>query len=124
MHGNSLSRWVNRDIWQHYDFRDFGLIGEGYLSVPLDKMLYLSDTGRTWSGKHKVKDHVNPEEQKRIESTDDLIAVVKAGDAERICIVAHPNRWSQHFTFWLRQYAFDTAANLLKALARPLLSRG
>jgi hypothetical protein len=123
MHGNSLTRWVNRDLWQRYDFRDFGLIGEGYLSVPLDKMLYLSDTGRTWSGKHKVKDHVNKNNTIHIKSTSDLIDVIKAGEADHICIVAHPNRWSKHFTYWLRQYAFDTTANLVKVLAKPLLSR-
>ncbi len=35
MHGNPFSKWDNRDLWKHYDFRVFGILGEAYLSVDL-----------------------------------------------------------------------------------------
>ena len=32
MHGSPLSKYDNRDLWTRYDFRDFGIVGEAYLS--------------------------------------------------------------------------------------------
>ena len=124
MHGNPFTRWINRDLWNRYDFKDFGLLGEDYLSIPLDKMLYLSDTGRTWSGKQEVKDYVNKNVKVQIKSTSGLIDVINAGEVDHICIVAHPSRWSKHFTYWLREYAFDTVVNLAKTLLSPWLRKG
>ena len=46
MHGNPLSKWVNKDIWKKYDFKDFGIIGEPYLSIDFDRVAYFTDTGR------------------------------------------------------------------------------
>lgn len=33
MHGMPLSKYDNRDLWNTYDFRDFGILGEAYLSA-------------------------------------------------------------------------------------------
>jgi hypothetical protein len=33
MHGKSLSRWTNKDVWDKYDFNDFDIIGEPYLYI-------------------------------------------------------------------------------------------
>ena len=51
MHGNPLTSWDNRDLWKKYDFRDYGITGEAYLSIDYDKVMYFTDTGRSWSGK-------------------------------------------------------------------------
>ena len=60
MHGNPLKPWSNRDLWQKYDFRDFGLTGEPYLSIDYNKVFYLTDTGRTWADlKIRVKDTID-----------------------------------------------------------------
>jgi hypothetical protein len=32
MHGNPLTRWDNRDLWREHDLRDYGVLGEAYLS--------------------------------------------------------------------------------------------
>ena len=48
MHGKPLSKWNNLDLWKKYDFRDFHVIGESYLSFDFDRMLYLTDTGNCW----------------------------------------------------------------------------
>ncbi len=50
MHGSPLSRWDSRILWKYYDYHDFGIIGEPYFDVDFNKVLYLTDTGRRWTG--------------------------------------------------------------------------
>jgi hypothetical protein len=50
MHGSPMSKWDSRLLWKYYDYRDFGIIGEPYFDVNFSRMLYLTDTGRTWCG--------------------------------------------------------------------------
>jgi len=98
MHGNPLSPWDNRDLWNKYNFKDFGIIGEPYLSIDYETVFYLTDTGRSWNSRFSVKDVVDanvnhaPEELK---STDDVIQMIIKSNVERMCIVAHPERWSE-----------------------------
>ncbi len=59
MHGSPLSKHDNRDIWKTYDYRKYGIIGEPYLDLDFNNMLYLTDTGRMWDGdKVSVRDKV------------------------------------------------------------------
>ena len=51
MHGNPLSKWTNKDVWAKYDFNDFDIIGEPYLSIDFDRVAYFTDTGRSWMQK-------------------------------------------------------------------------
>jgi len=48
MHGSPLSKWDNRDLWETYDYRDYGIIAEPYFDVDFNEVLYLTDTGRRW----------------------------------------------------------------------------
>ncbi len=50
MHGSPLSKYDNRLIWQKYDYRKLGIIGEPYFDIDFSKVLYLTDTGRRWDG--------------------------------------------------------------------------
>ncbi|MCJ7448578.1 MAG: hypothetical protein MUO72_12890 [Bacteroidales bacterium] len=50
MHGSPMSRWDSRLLWEYYDYRDYGIIGEPYFDVDFSSMLYLTDTGRSWRG--------------------------------------------------------------------------
>jgi hypothetical protein len=54
MHGRSLSRYDNRDLWKRYDFNEFGFVGETYLSIK--DVNYFSDTGRSWNWENKMRD--------------------------------------------------------------------
>jgi len=59
MHGSPLSKYDNRDIWNKYDYKKLGLIGEPYFDIDFSKVLYLTDTGRCWDGdKVSVRDKV------------------------------------------------------------------
>jgi hypothetical protein len=123
MHGNPLSKWVNKDLWKQYDFSDFGIIGEPYLSIDYTKVLYLTDTGRRWNSKFSVKDVVgaNSQREEKIKSTDGVISMINKGDSEQMCVLAHPERWSDGFGAWLKELAWQNVKNIGKAI---LVKRG
>jgi hypothetical protein len=50
MHGSPLSKYDNRILWEKYNYRDFGIIGEPYFDINFEEVLYLTDTGRRWDG--------------------------------------------------------------------------
>jgi hypothetical protein len=116
MHGNPLARWSNRDLWGEYDFRDFGLIGEPYLSIDYNKVLYLSDTGRTWNNSWcSVKDIIINNNSGNINSTDDIISLIKNKNVNQICISLHPNRWHDNIDAWLIELLWQNVKNIGKA---------
>lgn len=117
MHGNPLTRWDNRDLWKHYDFKDFGIIGEAYLSIDYDDVVYFSDTGRTWAGKrYRVKDFVGASSDSfDVRSTDDLIDLINEGSVERMCVLSHLDQWSDGYLSWVRTWAERSVRNFVKA---------
>jgi hypothetical protein len=116
MHGNPLSKWVNKDLWKKYDFKDFGIIGEPYLSIDYTKVLYLTDTGRGWNSKFSVKDVVdaNTPRNEKIKSTDDVIRTSNEGQVDQMCILTHPERWSDNFGAWIKELAWQNVKNVGK----------
>ncbi len=123
MHGNPLASWSNRDLWEDYDFRDFGLIGEPYFSLDYSRVLYLTDTGRTWADrKIRVKDVLNEcsggsnsRLACKVRTTDDVIRLVKSREFAQICILAHPNRWCDGMSGWTKELVMQNVKNVGKA---------
>jgi hypothetical protein len=138
MHGNPLKPWSNRDLWQKYDFRDFGLTGEPYLSIDYNKVFYLTDTGRTWADlKIRVKDTIDrpvdkskdksrdkfganikadpKADHRAISSTDDVIHLIQSENVSQICLLVHPNRWCEDFGGWTKELLFQNVKNVGKA---------
>lgn len=115
MHGSSYSKWNNRDLWGKYDFRKFGLIGEVYLSIDYDKVIYLNDTGRTWdSQRYNLRDKVDKNKTFQIETTDDLVSFLKARTVSQLCLQTHPDRWADSKIEWIEVFLFDFLINQVK----------
>ncbi|MHB8104698.1 MAG: glycosyltransferase family 2 protein [Dehalococcoidales bacterium] len=122
MHGNPLTKWDNRDLWSKYNFTSYGLLGEAYLS--LNNVVYLSDTGRTWGAKYKVKDwlpsaaHDNSKNVGilAVTSTDSLIELIKSDVIGPVYILVHPERWSDNLIGWITDLVADTGVNLAKRI--------
>jgi hypothetical protein len=106
MHGKPLSRWNNLDLWQQYDFHDYGLIGEPYLSLDFDKILYLTDTGNCWDGdRYSIRDSVKSKFSYNIHTTFDLIAHLEKGLLpQQIMLNVHPARWNDNLLQWVVRY--------------------
>ena len=118
MHGNPLTPHDNRDMWgDPPEFAEFDLLGEAYLSMDFADVTYFSDTGRTWlDGALKVKDHTMGEGDKgvQVDTTHDLIRLLRRGEVDRACLLVHPDRWSSSTAEHVAQSVKDTAINAAK----------
>ena len=57
MHGSPLSKWDSRLLWERFDYRDYGIVGEPYFDMDFGRVAYYMDTGRRWDGeKMSVRD--------------------------------------------------------------------
>lgn len=123
MHGNPLTKWDNRDLWKKYDFKHYGVLGEAYLSLH-DNIPYFTDTGRTWGYKYKIKDRFQNEMSSnlKVNTTDELIQLIRSGNGGNIYLLVHPNRWGKKPLEWLSNRVFDLAANIVMKLLYSLRS--
>jgi hypothetical protein len=108
MHGNPLTKYDNKTIWQKRSLADFGLLGEPYLSLNYIKFAYFSDSGRTWEHTtKKVKDKVATHQYVLPKNTDELIEIINTGELPNICILTHPERWSKNMLDYSKRYLID-----------------
>lgn len=110
-----FTHWSSRDLWTEYNFKDFGILGEAYLSIDFNKILYLSDTGRSWdSTRYKIKDLVEVSNglhnQIKVKHTDDIINLINEGNIN-MCILVHANQWKDNFREWLKWLLFQHVRN-------------
>lgn len=117
MHGNPLSKFDNRDLWQKYNYKDYAILGEAYLSLR-DNVAYFSDTGRTWDNRYKIKDHLLhsmiKKENIKIKTSDDLIRLVGSKKIDQICILSHPERWNNNLIWWSGYFVIDKLVQVIK----------
>jgi hypothetical protein len=120
MHGSPMSKWDNRDLWKKYDYRGFGIIAEPYFDVDFNEVFYLTDTGRRWDGNNfSVRDKVDKQwcVNRKLKSTMDIIAAVKAGDLpDKIMITTHPQRWDGLLIPWTKELVWQNIKNMIKQL--------
>lgn len=122
MHGNPMSRYDDRDLWNHYDFRDFRIDGEAYLTLQDAGLQYFTDTGRSWNGKHSVRD-VMPGATAtlyQVGTTDDLIKWIGSATKECLYLTIHPERWAANEKERIAQSILDLIINSGKII----ISRG
>jgi hypothetical protein len=100
MHGSSGSHVDNRDMWKTYSFKDFGLLGEPYISLDFNDVLYLSDTSKRWNGSTiALRDKVESQYAFSFTTTWDIINnIPKLPD--HIMLTIHPEYWAD--SFWGR----------------------
>ena len=118
MHGNPLTPWDGKDIWSLFDFRDFGILGEAFLSCK-DISLYLTDTGRNWNGNNNFKDRVKVQnEDANFKSTLDVIRFLNNNSYSNIYFNCHPERWGPGVWGWskalMRDHLFIFGKKVLK----------
>lgn len=115
MHGRPMSRQNNADIWNVYDLRSFGIIGDAFLSIDYKDIYYFTDTGRTWSDTYvNIRDRVNSGLKAPISSTKDLIKFILENKSKKVAIVTHPERWDNNYGLWTISLIKDNIFNLGK----------
>jgi hypothetical protein len=115
MHGRPFSPHDNREIWKTYDFREAGIRGEAYLSLDYSRIAYFTDTGRAWNNtRFNIRDKVAGPPLPEFKTTPEMIRYLEIGDWPIICILTHPNRWSDHFLGWTFNLISDWTINIAK----------
>jgi hypothetical protein len=123
MHGSPRSKWDSKDLWKHYNYRDFGIIGEPYFDVNFDEVFYLTDTGRCWDGwKVSVRDKV-PKQEEWIKqglvfrTTDDIIRAANENRLpDKIMMTFHPQRWTNAPLQWMKELVMQRVKNVAKGI--------
>ena len=124
MHGAPTSQWDGRDLWEHYDYKQLGIVGEPYFDVDFSEVFYLTDTGRRWDGyKVSVRDKIPLYQDQWTEQglvyrrTQAIIRAVKEDRLPpRIMITTHPQRWNSRPIPWLMELVLQTIKNAIKRL--------
>lgn len=97
MHGSPLSPYDNRNLWDKYDYNNYEIIGEAYLSI--SNVRYFSDTGRNWNDRNSLRDNLSGINQvfrnkDLLQSTDDLISYLQNNFDSDVYLTVHPERWA------------------------------
>lgn len=117
MHGSPLSSHDPRGIWAASKWEDYGLLGEAFLS--LDPIEYFSDTGRSWGAKNKLRDLTTGSDHS-VNTTDELIRVLRSGDRPAVHLLVHPERWSPDAASWAKAAARDVVFNAGKRVLKTI----
>jgi hypothetical protein len=126
MHGSPLSKFDNREIWKHYDYRSLGIIAEPYFDLNFNETYYLTDTGRCWDGqKVSVRDKAASFNQctnldfinRAYHSTFDIISDIRTNKLPmQVMMNFHPQRWTDNVVEWYTEYYLQNVKNQIKRL--------
>jgi hypothetical protein len=116
MHGSPLRPWNNFDLWQTYDFEDYGILGDAVLSIKTQDLYYFTDTGRCWDASRcNIRDHMaSRKPPRKIHTTDDLIHFLEKRPDCPVYVNAHPNRWASNWLTWSVGAVSDWVINWVK----------
>lgn len=114
MHGSPRSNYDNKIIWEKYDYRDLGIIGEPYLDINFDIFAYFTDTGRRWNAdKISIRDKVKSKYHFNLKTTHQMIDNIETLP-EKLMINIHTNRWSDFGIDWTRELVVQNLKNIVK----------
>lgn len=116
MHGNPISRYDNKIMWDDYDYKMLGIVGEPYFDINWNDFGYLTDTGRHWNKEiGNIRDKVNSRFKLKFKSTNDMIKNIdKLPD--KIMFTIHPERWSDNLWIWTKQLIAQNFKNIIKVI--------
>ncbi len=121
MHGSYSSKYDNKTIWDKYDYKKLGILGEPYMDLNFDEFFYLTDTGRRWDGwNYSILDKVQQQKDwiKQgliFKTTQEIIHSANQGKLpNKIMFTFHPQRWSSNPYQWTKELVLQNAKNQVK----------
>lgn len=120
MHGSPRSEYDNKIIWEKYDYKELGIIGEPYFDIDFEEFAYFTDTGRCWNGNNiSVRDKVESkrfaELNNKFKTTQQIIDNIDMLP-EKVMFTIHPERWTDNPVLWVRQYVYQNLKNVVKRI--------
>lgn len=122
MHGSPMSDIDSKVMWERFNYKELGVIGEPQIDVDWTKVFYLTDTGRSWNGmsrRDKVAERVSVWKANGwvYRSTDDVIKAVREGSFPNIVMMTtHPQRWSDSIYGWVKELIMQKIKNIVKGV--------
>lgn len=125
MHGRPTSPHDSRDLWRKYDYRKYGIQYEPYFDTDYNKVLYITDAGRSWNNDSiNRRDKVNSRYDFTFKSITDIITKIESGILpESIIINIHPEHWAENIYEWLIIFTFRKVKNIIKKVYLKCLSK-
>lgn len=114
MHGSPLSRYDNRELWNHSPLSIFNLVGEAYLSLQGMDIHYLTDTGGRFGSAHNRRDQLGRDVHTGRGSTHEVIQALSPNRHPLVVLSTHPERWASSWPGYVQAALCDVGANLLK----------
>lgn len=116
MHGSPLSKWDNKTIWQHYDYKQFGILADTSFDVDYNKVFYISDNGRAWNRTSvSVRDKVESRYNIPIKNSQHLIELIQHNQLpDAVMINAHPDTFFDFGFKYLLNWGFIETKNIAK----------
>ena len=121
MHGSPYSKFDNKKLWEKYDYKGLGIIGEPYFDINFNEVFYLTDTGRRWDGwKVSIRDKVSQQDEwaKKglvFHSTNDVINSLEENRFPNIAMFTfHPQRWHNNTLSWIKELVYQNIKNQVK----------
>lgn len=113
-HGSPLSPYDNKIIWEKYDYKKLGIIGDPSFDMDWNKFAYFTDTGRRWNGKNvSVRDKVKSQYNFNFKSTFDIINNSNKLPSH-LMITVHPQRWNDNNLYWTKELIMQSVKNVIK----------
>ena len=118
MHGSPLSKYDNKDLWKHFDYRKYSIIGEPYFDIDYSKLFYITDTGRKWNNRDaSIRDKVESPYEIEVKSTQHFIELIRAGSMpKQMMINTHPQRWNDDLLPWVVELVGQNVKNQIKKI--------
>ena len=117
MDGRPYQKYDNRKLWDHYDFKDLGILGEIYLDIDYNEFAYYTDTGRKWNNKNiNVRDKVVTNKEWPVyKSTFEMIEAIKNGTFPKKAVInIHPEHWTDNAYDWTKKLVWQSFKNFFK----------
>jgi len=118
MHGSPTSEYDNRNLWEFIDFEKYGLLGDAFFSVDDFEIYYFTDTGRRWDDKYNLRDKYEYNDVEGVESTEDLLNILKKRKIKKLYITTHPERWGKgvfdSIYLWTKDFVFNMGKKVIQ----------
>lgn len=115
MHGHSMSKHNNLDLWKYFNYRELGISCEPYLDIDFSNMGYITDVGRAWNKASVNRRDITKGLSISVKNSLDLIDKVNRGRVpDCIMMNMHPEHWTDSSLRWVQLYLIRSVKNNMK----------